>query len=69
MLQQQSPDAPYPIACPKCRRATGQPYDVFMPGMNIPITVYLECETCKHQWTVEAPSPLLAKRDRRFLHR
>jgi hypothetical protein len=69
MLEQQSADAPYPIACPKCRQVTGQPYDVFMPGVNVAITVYLVCDVCKHQWTVERPSPLLAKRDRRSLHR
>jgi hypothetical protein len=36
-----------------------------MPAENVVITVYVECESCKHKWTVERPSPLLAKRDRR----
>jgi hypothetical protein len=65
MLQQQSADAPYPIACPRCQQVTGQPYDVFMCSMNDPITVYLQCETCKHQWTVDRPSPIVIRRDRR----
>ena len=57
---------PYPIACPKCDQITGQPYDVKMAGPNTPITVYIECEACKHRWTTDAPSPLIRRRDRRL---
>jgi DNA-directed RNA polymerase subunit M/transcription elongation factor TFIIS len=67
MLEQQSADAPYPIACPQCRQIKGLPYDVFMPGSNTPITVYLECETCKHRWSVDRPSPIVLQRDRRMV--
>lgn len=53
---------PYPAVCPKCHERTGQPYDVWMPGPNIAVSVYLECETCKHQWSIEGPVPLPAQR-------
>lgn len=42
-----APQPRYPIACPKCHRVSGQPYDVKMTSSNVPITVYLECEACK----------------------
>lgn len=61
------PTSAYPVVCPKCGLVKGQPYDVFMAGRNVAITVYLECVACKHQWTADAPSPLVRpERERTF---
>jgi len=55
------PSFAYPVPCPNCGQVTGQPYDVFMAGRYVAITVYLECEACKHQWAADAPSPLIRR--------
>jgi DNA-directed RNA polymerase subunit M/transcription elongation factor TFIIS len=54
--------SPYPVVCPKCRQLSGQPYDVFMPAYDASVTVYLECEACKHKWAVDSPAPILPAR-------
>lgn len=59
------PQSPYPVVCPKCQQHTGQPYDVKMFGVRVPVTVYLECETCKHKWTTDGPAPLKRRREPR----
>lgn len=45
-----------PVVCPKCGQVKGQPYDVFMAGRIVPVTVYLECEGCHHRWSVDGSS-------------
>ena len=59
------PTPPYPVACPKCHQLTGQPYDVLIAGRHIPITIYLECEACRHEWCADGPAPTALRRDRR----
>jgi hypothetical protein len=48
-------DSPYPERCPKCRAAAGLPYSAGTcerPGV---ILVKLRCQSCRHEWSSEAP--------------
>jgi DNA-directed RNA polymerase subunit M/transcription elongation factor TFIIS len=56
-MAQETHQPPYPVPCPKCGEVKGQPYDVRMSGTHVAVTVYLECDKCKHQWSVQGPTP------------
>ena len=59
-------DWKFPMACPRCTSATGNPIRVSTDHYKL--TVELRCGDCSHQWKLSEPSPSLflrARADRR----